>query len=140
MRIRRLIVSLCAATTLVALTSPVTASAQVTRPTLAQLQQLLSQSVGANAPDLTTTIPAQAQVAATDYGRIPTRCFARSFTVGIPANAARVCAFGDLWSPRRILVFGDNDALEWLPALSQLGTDDAVSDYLASMIVGYSDL
>jgi len=122
-RIGRLIAAFALLGTLAATIGPPSASATVTRPTLSQLQNLISQSVGVNAPDLLTTIPAQSQVGYTDYGRVPSACFSRSFSVGVPANAQRRCAFGDQTSPRRILVFGDDVALEWLPALSQLGTD-----------------
>jgi len=103
--------------------APSLASADVSRPTLGQLQALLSKSVGVNAPNLLTTIPSALQLGATGYGRVPSACFDRSYAVGVPRNAQIRCAFGDLASPRRILVFGDNVALEWLPALSQLGTD-----------------
>jgi hypothetical protein len=104
-------------------TAPASASTTLVRPDLATLEKYLAASVGINAPDLTRTIPPESVVTKTDYGRIPTVCFSPVASVGVPANAQGRCAFGDLTSARKILVFGDSVALQWIPALSQLGHD-----------------
>jgi hypothetical protein len=122
-RIRRLLAMLALAVSITGLTIPLPAGAVAYRPTLIVLKQEIAASVGINAPDITKTIPPQKYVPFTNYGRINPICYNYSYLVHVPNNAQGHCALGDLTAARKIVVFGDSTALQWIPALSQLGTD-----------------
>ena len=54
---------------------------------------------------------------------VTTICFSPDLSYPVPSGAATRCAFGDLRSRQTILLFGDDNAITWLPAFSALGTD-----------------
>jgi hypothetical protein len=100
------------------------ASATDNRPGYKTLMaQILTSLNAKSAPDLVTTIPRLRLVGSSGEGRIPTVCFNADPSAGIPPNAATRCSFGWTKSAHTILLFGDDKALMWVPALSAAAYD-----------------
>jgi hypothetical protein len=99
-------------------------SATQSRPTLAQLESMISHSVDINhSPNLTTSIPPLLSIESNDgtATNMPTQCYSTADDPPIPSNADTLCAFGDKSSARSILVFGDSQSAMWVPAMNVVG-------------------
>jgi hypothetical protein len=89
------------------------------RPTLSQLTSLLSSSLAkATLPDLTATVPPASRIHSPVFNKIPLACFNPDMRVAVPANVATKCLFGDRHVKRRIVLFGDDTAAMWFPAMA----------------------
>lgn len=96
------------------------------RPTINSLTSLINTSVLIHhAPNLSTSLPALASMTARDVvvQHMRYRCYSDGFDPAIPANAEVSCAWGDVGAQRSILLWGDEEAAMWLPALDRFGID-----------------
>jgi hypothetical protein len=104
------------------------ANSSGTRPTLIQLKDYISASVAIKTtPNLNTTLPPLLSMTSTDASISPARasCYpgSGSTSLAVPADAITRCAYGDVSSPRVLLLTGDSQAGMWLPAFDVMGQD-----------------
>ena len=99
-------------------------AAPVGAPTLPQLRYALCSSLQAGAvPDLSHSIPSLAASADDRLKDIDGSCYSTAPDPAIPADAASLCASGDLNATRSIFLFGDSQAAMWQPAFTAIGKD-----------------
>ncbi len=113
------------------LVAPLTVSTQSSaatllpwRPTLSQLTALITNSLAKSTlPNLSTSVPPGSRIHSPVFNKIPLACFNPDKTVGVPANITTRCRFGDRYVKRRIILFGDDTAAMWLPAMSLVAAE-----------------
>jgi hypothetical protein len=89
------------------------------RPSMAQLTTLLTNSLSkATLPDLSATVPPGSRIGSPVFNKIPLACYNPDKSVGLPAKVATRCLFGDRHVKRRIILFGDDTAAQWFPAMA----------------------
>jgi hypothetical protein len=105
---------------LIALASVGLAVGPLTKPSPAQLSvEIAAGAKATKVPDLTKTVPALASLNPSVDGTMlgyNKSCYTTSKTT-VPAHAASLCAWGDLKSPRTLLVVGDSQAAMWLVSI-----------------------
>ncbi len=94
------------------------------RPTMDQLTTLLGSSLAKSTlPDLSASVPPGSKIHSPVFNKIPLACFNPDKSVGVPANVGTRCLFGDRHVHRRIILFGDDTAAMWLPAMSLVAAE-----------------
>jgi hypothetical protein len=103
--------------------TPLTAATKPAVLTLARLEADITSSADLQqAPNLSSTIPPVSQMEEQLHYGIPSSAFYKCFSsTTFPTKAATTCAWGDTTSTKTILLVGDSQAAQWLPAISQLG-------------------
>ena len=107
-----------------ALALPISSSATTagpSNPTLNQLTGFLTSTVRlSHVPVLANTIPPFNAAPSNLFGQVPAACYSPDFVHWVPRNPLKTCSFGDTKAARTILLFGDDNAVQWLPPLEQL--------------------
>jgi len=94
---------------------------------LATLESDIAKSAATQvAPNLNTTIPSVTVMSQLGYFGVKSSDFSRCFASIFPSRAASTCVWGDSTSTKTLLLLGDSQAAQWLPALNQLGIDESI--------------
>ena len=127
-RNRTMFATLTAAISVLVSILPVTVSGATSgsRPSLAALVSEIANSVKINnVPNLAKTLPPLASMTDKDgvISDMHYACYSALSSSPVPADSEISCAWGNVSSSRSILLFGDDQAAMWLPAMNQFGID-----------------